>query len=65
MVLAFNLWDGIISVLAFIFALGLIIIIHEGGHFFFARRANILCRFSDAQTRRQYDYVKNKENKAD
>ena len=44
MVLAFNLWDGIISVLAFIFALGLIIIIHEGGHFFFARRANILCR---------------------
>lgn len=44
MVLAFNLWDGIISVLAFLFALGLIIIIHEGGHFFFARRANILCR---------------------
>lgn len=44
MILAFNLWDGIISVLAFLFALGLIIIIHEGGHFFFARRANILCR---------------------
>jgi regulator of sigma E protease len=44
MILAFDLWSGIISVLAFVFALGLIILIHEGGHFFFARRANILCR---------------------
>ncbi len=34
----------IISILAFVFAFGLIILIHEGGHFFFARRANILCR---------------------
>ena len=34
----------IIAILAFIFVLGLIIIIHEGGHFIFARRANILCR---------------------
>lgn len=34
----------IISILAFVFALGLIVIIHEGGHFFFARKANILCR---------------------
>ncbi len=39
-----NIWDVIVSILAFVFALGLIIIIHEGGHFFFARRANILCR---------------------
>ena len=44
MILAFDLWGTIVSILAFIFALGLIIIIHEGGHFFFARRANILCR---------------------
>ena len=44
MILAFNLGDIVISILACIFALGLIIIIHEGGHFFFARRANILCR---------------------
>lgn len=44
MILAFDIWGGIISVLAFVFALGLIILIHEGGHFFFARRANILCR---------------------
>ena len=44
MILALDLWSGIISVLAFVFALGLIILIHEGGHFFFARRANILCR---------------------
>ena len=36
--------DVLISILAFIFALGLIICIHEGGHFFFARRANVLCR---------------------
>lgn len=39
-----SFFDVIISILAFVFALGLIIIIHEGGHFFFARKANILCR---------------------
>lgn len=33
----------IVSILAFILILGVIIIIHEGGHFFFARRAGILC----------------------
>ena len=33
----------IVSIIAFILILGLIIIIHEGGHFFFARRAGILC----------------------
>lgn len=44
MILAFNLGDTLISILAFVFALALIIIIHEGGHFFFARKADILCR---------------------
>lgn len=34
----------ILTILGFVFALGLIVLIHEGGHFFFARRANILCR---------------------
>lgn len=33
----------IVSILAFILILGVIIIIHEGGHFFFARRAGTLC----------------------
>lgn len=33
----------IVSIIAFILILGLIIVIHEGGHFFFARRAGILC----------------------
>lgn len=39
-----SLGSTIISILAFLFALGLIILIHEGGHFFFARRVDILCR---------------------
>ncbi len=34
----------ILGILAFFFVLGLIILIHEGGHFFFARRAGVLCR---------------------
>lgn len=42
MILSFG--SVIISILSFVFALGLIILVHEGGHFFFARRANILCR---------------------
>lgn len=33
----------IVSIIAFILILGLIIVVHEGGHFFFARRAGILC----------------------
>lgn len=36
--------DFLIGLLAFIFVLGLIIAVHEFGHFFFARRAGILCR---------------------
>ncbi len=34
----------IIGILAFVFALGIIVLVHEGGHFLFARRAKILCR---------------------
>ncbi|HKL61598.1 MAG TPA: RIP metalloprotease RseP [Acholeplasma sp.] len=33
----------IINILAFVFSLGIIIAIHEWGHFIFAKRANILC----------------------
>jgi regulator of sigma E protease len=36
--------DYIIGILAFVFVLGIIIAVHEAGHFFFARKANILCR---------------------
>ena len=36
--------DTILGIIAFIIVLGLIIIVHEGGHFLFARRVNILCR---------------------
>lgn len=39
-----SFFDVIISILAFVFALGLIILIHEGGHFYFATKVNILCR---------------------
>lgn len=33
----------LLTIVAFVFILGLIIAIHEGGHFFFAKRAGILC----------------------
>ncbi len=33
----------ILNILIFIFVLGVIILLHEGGHFFFAKRAGILC----------------------
>ena len=36
--------DFLIGIIAFIFVLGVIVIVHEGGHFLFARRVNILCR---------------------
>lgn len=42
MILSFG--SIVIGIISFIVALALIILIHEGGHFFFARRANILCR---------------------
>ncbi|MFA6374725.1 MAG: RIP metalloprotease RseP [Bacilli bacterium] len=36
--------ETVLGILAFIFILGLIISIHEAGHFFFASRAGVLCR---------------------
>ena len=33
----------ILGILAFVLILGVIVLIHEGGHFLFARRAGILC----------------------
>lgn len=44
MILALSgFWLVIVAIIAFVFILGLIIVIHEGGHFIFARRAGILC----------------------
>lgn len=37
-------FSTVLGLVAFIFILGLIIAVHEGGHFFFARRAGILAR---------------------
>ena len=36
--------DNLIGFLAFVFVLGMIIAVHEGGHFIFAKRAKILVR---------------------
>lgn len=36
-------WQYAIGIIAFIIILGVIVLIHEGGHFFFARKAGILC----------------------
>ena len=33
----------LVSIIAFILILGIIILVHEGGHFFFAKKAGILC----------------------
>ncbi len=35
--------DIVVGIIAFILILGVIVLIHEGGHFFFAKRAGILC----------------------
>ena len=35
--------DWIVGILAFVIVLSIIVIIHEGGHFFFAKKAGILC----------------------
>ncbi len=44
MILALSgVWLVLVSIIAFILILGVIIIVHEGGHFFFARRAGVLC----------------------
>lgn len=39
-----TVWTYILGAIAFLFILGSIILIHEGGHFYFASRAGILCR---------------------
>ncbi len=46
MILGFfsSLSNILLGLLAFIFVLGTIVLIHEGGHFYFARKANVLCR---------------------
>ena len=36
-------WQYVIGIIAFVIILGAIVLIHEGGHFFFARKAGILC----------------------
>ncbi len=36
-------WAVVLSIIAFVLILGVIILIHEGGHFLFAKRAGILC----------------------
>ena len=36
-------WAVLLSIIAFVLILGIIIMIHEGGHFFFAKRAGVLC----------------------
>lgn len=37
-------FDIVIGALAFIFVLGTIVLVHEGGHFYFASKAGVLCR---------------------
>lgn len=36
-------WQYVLGVIAFVVILGVIVLIHEGGHFLFARKAGILC----------------------
>ena len=36
-------WQVVLGIIVFILILGLIVLVHEGGHFFFAKRAGILC----------------------
>lgn len=36
-------WTYLIGLIAFIIILGLIVLVHEAGHFYFAKRAGILC----------------------
>lgn len=38
-----NLGKTLLGILVFILILGVIVLIHEGGHFFFAKKAGILC----------------------
>ena len=36
-------WQVVLGIIVFILILGVIVLVHEGGHFFFARKAGILC----------------------
>ena len=36
-------WQIVLGIIVFILILGVIVLVHEGGHFFFAKRAGILC----------------------
>lgn len=36
-------WDVLLGIIVFILILGVIVLVHEGGHFFFAKKAGILC----------------------
>lgn len=36
-------WQVVLGIIVFILILGIIVLVHEGGHFFFARKAGILC----------------------
>ena len=36
-------WQVVLGIIVFILILGIIVLVHEGGHFFFAKKAGILC----------------------
>ncbi len=36
-------WQVVLGIIVFVLILGIIVLVHEGGHFFFARKAGILC----------------------
>ena len=36
-------WQVVLGIIVFILILGVIVLVHEGGHFFFAKKAGILC----------------------
>lgn len=42
--LIMTLVDTLVGILAFVFVLGTIVLVHEGGHFYFATKAGVLCR---------------------
>ncbi len=42
--LIMTLMDTLVGILAFVFVLGTIVLVHEGGHFYFATKAGVLCR---------------------
>ena len=36
-------WTYVIGIIVFVLILGLIVLLHEGGHFIMAKRAGIMC----------------------